>query len=104
MKFIELKKSNDGKTKYEAVFLNTKTNKLKTVKFGAIKKNGEPYEDFTIHKDEERKKRYIERHSKNEDWNNAYTRGALSRWILWNKETISESLKDYLDRFKELRL
>ena len=99
MKFVELKKSNDGKTKYEMVFLNTKTNRLKTVKFGQY-----GAEDFTIHKDEERKNRYIDRHSKREDWGNATSRGALSRWILWNQTTIEDSLKDYLSRFPELKV
>ena len=40
----------------------------KSIHFGAKKQF---YEDFTIHKDPERKERYIERHSKNEDWHNS---------------------------------
>jgi len=98
-KFLQLKKATDDKHKYEAVFLNTKTDKKNTVKFGAIKQNGEPYEDFTTHKDPERKERYIKRHEKREDWNNPLSPGALSRFILWNKETIKDSLIDYLKRF-----
>ena len=47
--------------------------------------------DFTIHKDEERKQRYINRHKKNENWNDKDTAGFWSRWLLWNKPTISES-------------
>jgi len=93
-KFLQLKKATDDKHKYEAVFLNTKTDKKKTVKFGA-----KGYEDFTIHKDPERKERYIKRHEKREDWNNPLSPGALSRFILWNKETIKDSLIDYLKRF-----
>ena len=52
------------------------------------------YSDFTIHKDPERKNRYIERHKKNENWNNPETAGYLSRFILWNKPTIKESIND----------
>ena len=43
--------------------------------------------DFTIHKDPMRKNRYLDRHSKNEDWHNYNTAGFYSRWLLWNKET-----------------
>ena len=56
--------------------------------------------DYTIHKDPERKKRYIERHSgMNEDWNDPLTAGALSRWILWNKPSFEDSIKDFKKRF-----
>lgn len=51
------------------------------------------YEDYTTHKDKERKNRYILRHS-GEDWNNIYKPGFWSRWILWNKKTIEDSIKD----------
>ena len=99
-KFLGLKKANDNIHKYVATFLNNETNRKKTVKFGAIKKNGEPYEDFTTHGDEERKERYIKRHDKREDFQNPITAGSLSRYLLWNKPTIEDSLKDYLKRFK----
>jgi len=57
------------------------------------------YEDFTIHNDEDRKDLYLERHRKNEHWNNPKTAGSLSRWILWNKETFLSSVRDYKKRF-----
>jgi hypothetical protein len=44
MKFVELKKSNDGKHKYEMVFLDTEKDKLKSVKFGAS-----GYNDYIIY-------------------------------------------------------
>jgi hypothetical protein len=52
------------------------------------------YEDYTIHKDNERKNRYIQRHKKNEDWNNTYTPGFWALHLLWNKPTIKESIED----------
>ena len=55
--------------------------------------------DFTIHKDTERKNRYLDRHSKNEDWNNPLTAGFYARHILWNKPTITESIRDTNRRF-----
>ena len=57
------------------------------------------YEDFTQHKDPERKKRYILRHEKNEDWNNPSTAGFWSRWLLWNKPTLQEAKRDILIKF-----
>tara|TARA_R100001594_G_scaffold1843_2_gene7827 strand:+ start:4261 stop:4560 length:300 start_codon:yes stop_codon:yes gene_type:complete len=58
------------------------------------------YENYTIHKDKKRKELYLKRHKKNEDWNKYMTAGALSRWILWNKPTLEDSIKDYKERFK----
>lgn len=55
--------------------------------------------DYTIHKDPERKKRYIIRHKKNEHWNDPITAGSLSRYVLWNKPSLRESIKDYKKRF-----
>ena len=57
------------------------------------------YSDFTHHKNEERKKRYIERHQHNENWNDPMTPGSLSRFILWNKTSLQESINDFKARF-----
>jgi hypothetical protein len=54
--------------------------------------------DFTKHKDEERKQRYIKRHGKNESkfWNKSGidTPSFSSRFLLWEKPTIKESYQD----------
>ena len=59
------------------------------------------YSDFTIHKDEARKERYIARHQKNEDWtiSGIDTAGFWARWVLWNKLTIQQSILDIDQRF-----
>ena len=57
------------------------------------------YEDFTTHGDEARKKRYLDRHRANENWNDYKSAGSLSRWILWNKKSLRESIQDYKQRF-----
>lgn len=59
------------------------------------------YQDFTIHKDEARKARYMARHKKREDWTKAgiNTAGFWSYNLLWNKDTIEKSAKDIEDRF-----
>ena len=68
----------------------------KVIHFGA-----KGYDDFTKHKDEERKERYIARHEDNENWSKTGvdSAGFWSRWILWNKATIKESIKDTEEKF-----
>lgn len=81
--------------KLTAVFYDKDNKKIKTVHFGAA-----GYTDFPSHKDEDRKKRYLDRHRARENWNSPMTPGALSRWILWNKTTRKASIADYKRRFK----
>jgi len=98
-KFLGLKKANDNIHKYVATFLNNETNRKKTVKFG-----GYGYYDYTTFDKsirEERKERYIKRHAK-DNLTDPLSPGALSMYILWNKESVEESLKDYLKRFKNI--
>lgn len=66
----------------------------RTIRFGA-----KGMSDFTKNKDEERKQRYLDRHKAREDWTNPLTAGFWSRWLLWNKPTITASLADLRQRF-----
>jgi hypothetical protein len=91
---VVIKKSTQPKKKYMAVFTDN-GKKVKTTHFGSAGMS-----DFTKNKDEERKKRYLDRHRKNENWNDKFSAGALSRWILWNKPTLRASISDYKRRFK----
>ena len=93
-KLIRIKRSDHPEKKFVAIFEDNVTNKIKHVHFGA---NG--MSDYTKHKDPERKKRYIIRHQKHENWNDPTTAGSLSRWILWNKPSLRESILDYKKRF-----
>lgn len=95
MNKVVISQSDKKGKKMKAVFTDTKTNKKKTIHFGA-----KGMSDFTIHKDPKRKERYLKRHKVNENWNKPDTAGALSRWILWNKPTLSASIKDFKTRFK----
>jgi hypothetical protein len=72
------------------------TNGTKHIDFGA-----EGYSDFTMMKNEKRKEAYISRHASREDWNKSgiLTAGFWSRWILWNKLTLEESIRDTEKRF-----
>ena len=74
------------------------TNKNKKVYFGAAGMS-----DYTIHKDEARKQRYINRHQKNESkfWNKSGidTPSFWAYFLLWNKPTIRASYSDIKSRF-----
>ena len=91
---IIIKSSTKPDKKYMAII-----DDKKTVHFG--QKNAS---DYTIHKDIERRDRYIARHQKNEDWNNYNTAGFYSRWITWNKPTITESIRDTNKRFPNVHI
>lgn len=101
-KFILLNELNDNKHKYEVVLYNTDTKRLKSIKFGAY-----GMKDFIIYNKEqgetianERKRLYIIRHSKNENYNDVTSKGFWSMRLLWNKKTLKESLIDTIKKFK----
>jgi hypothetical protein len=85
--YITPNKNFKKKHKYTA-FIVYANNKTKTVKFGDNR-----YEDYTIHKDEDRMKKYISRHKKREKWGkkNIETPGFWSRWFLWSQPSISKA-------------
>ena len=85
-------------SKYDAIFFDDNEN-YKIVSFGGISLNGEPYDDYTITNDDKQKDLYIKRHQKRENFDDYMTRGALSRWVLWNKKTLKKSIMDYARRF-----
>ena len=92
--FVSLKKDTDGKHKWVATIRNKYTGREKRVRFGGV-----GYQDFTQHGDEERKKLYLRRHAKNENWNDISTAGAWSRHLLWNKKSIAASFADIKRKF-----
>ena len=91
---IIIKPSNKTNKKFDAII-----DGRKTVSFGSSQ-----HSDFTKHKDPERKQRYLNRHKTREDWNNPTTAGALSKFVLWNKPTISASVKDMNKHFKNYNI
>jgi len=91
---VVIKKSNKPQKKMMAIF-TLENGRKKTTHFGQA---GAP--DYTITKDKAQRARYIKRHRKNENWNNPVSAGALSRWILWEKESKAASITDYKKRFK----
>jgi hypothetical protein len=94
---VELSKSQSKGKKYKVIIING--NSKKTIHFGQ-----RGAEDYTIHGDKERKKRYIARHEVREDWsiNGADSPGFYARWILWNEPSIEASVRDLRKRFPSL--
>lgn len=68
----------------------------KTIHFGAT-----GYSDYTKHRNATRKQKYIDRHKKRENWNKSgiNTAGFWSRWLLWNKPTLTSSIRDTEKKF-----
>ena len=96
IKLLSVKPLKSGQKKYVAKFEITTKNgkkKKKSTKFGA-----KGMSDYTIHKDIERRNRYIKRHTKDLRTNDPTRAGFLSMYILWNKKTYKSSLEDYKRR------
>lgn len=96
VKLLSIKSLKSGKKKYVAEFeiINKEgIKKKKTIKFGA-----KGMSDYTIHKDTERRNRYIKRHTKDLRTNDPTRAGFLSMYILWNKKSYKSSLSDYKRR------
>ena len=99
MKLLSVKKSDNPKKKWMAIFCDCKCAKpkckpedRKKIHFGAA-----GYEDYTIHKDKERRRLYRIRHAKEKD-QPPNTPGALSYHLLWGEST---SLQENIKTFKE---
>jgi hypothetical protein len=91
---VVIKKSTNKDKKYSAIFYDGEK-KIKITHFGAS-----GYTDFIKSGgDEKKKKAYLDRHRVNENWNDYMSAGSLSRWILWNKKTLSASIADYKIKF-----
>lgn len=91
---VVIKKSTKPKKKMMAVFSSSKNARTRTIHFGAS-----GYDDYTKTKDKEQKARYLARHRQNERWDDPFSAGALSRWILWDRPSIQASVRAYRKRF-----
>lgn len=98
---VEIKKSPIPAKKYVSIFYKD-GKKIKTTHFGSSSNK-----DYTIYykedgkaKAEERKRLYIGRHRKRENWKDPQSAGALSKYILWSRPTVAEGISYYLKSFK----
>lgn len=93
---VIIKPSRRKDKKFDAII-----NNKKLVSFGQ-----KGAKDYTLHSPQEReqrKKNYISRHKKNEDWTDYMSAGFYSKHILWNKPTIKESIKDINKMFSNIK-
>ena len=87
-----LSKATAKNKKYKATFYRSNGTK-KSISFGDNR-----YEDFTMHKDKQRKLKYQSRH-KSDNITNPMSAGALSYYILWSKPSLRGGVKTYSDKF-----
>lgn len=93
MRLVSLKKSNRKHKKYVAIF-EYNDGRHKTIHFGDSR-----YQDYTQHKDKNRRYAYWNRHI-NEINQSPDTAGILSLYILWGDSTsIKKNIKSYVEKF-----
>jgi hypothetical protein len=92
MKLLNIEKSKNKNKRYTAIF--EIDDKIKKISFGSSK-----YENYLIHRDKTRQKRYRARH-KHDNINNPLSAGALSWYILWGESTnLNENIKSFKNKF-----
>ena len=92
MKLLTIRPSTLKGKRLTATFINGK--QTITTHFGLD--TGQTYID---HKDDAKRLAYIARHRPNEDWNDPTTAGSLSRYILWEKPTLYQSIRAFKMKF-----
>ena len=95
IKLLRITRSTNPEKKMMAVF--EVDGRERTTHFGQA-----GAKDYTRHDRlvrDARKASYDARHRPTEDWSDPTSAGALSKYILWNKPTISASIADYKQRF-----
>lgn len=95
---FEILKSNRKNKRFVGIFYNIDDFGnlviIKKTHFG--QQGGSTYID---HNDDVKKANYIKRHQVNENWDDPFSAGSLSRFLLWENKTLSESIKNYKKRF-----
>lgn len=91
-----IEKGTAKNKKWKAIFYDDKGKKIKTVQFGDNR-----YEDYTQHKDKERRSKYLTRHKKDLEKGDYKSAGYLSYYILWGASTnLNTNIKQYKKMFK----
>ena len=57
------------------------------------------YSDFTTNHSLKKRDAYIKRHQVREDFENPFTSGSLSRYILWETDNLNLNIKLFKDKF-----
>lgn len=89
--YMLIEASTKKTKRYVATFDNGKV-----VHFGQA--GGKTYID---HKDKAKRDAYLARHKKNENWDDPYSAGSLSRWLLWGDyTTLDKNHKEFMKKYK----
>ena len=98
VKLIKVVKSEKEKKKWKAIF-KLDNGKEKTTHFGYYNIN-DLKNDYTLHKDKERRERYRKRHAKDLKTNDPTRAGYLSYYLLWGDSTsLKKNITDYKKQF-----
>jgi len=91
-----IEKGTAKNKKLKAIFYDDKGKKIKTTQFGDNR-----YEDYTQHKDKQRRSKYLTRHKKDLSKGDYMSAGYLSYYILWGDSTSrNTNIKKYKKMFK----
>ena len=91
-----IEKGTAKNKKLKAIFYDDKGKKIKTTQFGDNR-----YEDYTIHKDKERRSKYRSRHKGSLEKGTYMSPSYLSYYILWGDSTSrNTNIKKYKKMFK----
>jgi len=97
-KLLRVVKSEKKGKKWKAIF-KMPNGREKTTHFGFDNPN-DPKNDYTLHKDKERRERYRTRHKKDLKTNDPTRPGYLSYYLLWGDSTsLRKNIADYKKRF-----
>ncbi len=98
MKLLKVVPSDKPTKKWTAIF-KLDNGKEKKTNFG-FKNPKDPKNDYTLHKDKERRARYRTRHKKDLDTKDPTRAGYLSYYLLWGDSTsLKKNIADYKKRF-----
>jgi len=91
-----IEKGTAKNKKLKAIFYDDEGKKIKTTQFGDNR-----YEDYTIHKDKQRRSKYRSRHKGSLEKGTYMSPSHLSYYILWGASTNrNTNIKQYKKMFK----
>ncbi len=93
---MTVEKGTAKNKKWKAIFYDAEGKKIKTTQFGDNR-----YQDYTQHKDKERRKKYRARHEKDLAKGSYQSAGYLSYYLLWGDSvSLKSNIKEYKKKFK----
>ena len=94
MTSVKITPSKAKNKKFTAIFYDDQGKKIKTAQFGDSR-----YQDYTMHKDKQRRDKYRSRHKKNLAKTTYMSPAYLSYYILWGDST---SLNTNINKYKKM--